>query len=83
LQELGKVPGQDITIVSIDGTKQGTEDIITGQIAEITECNPKFGPLVFDTMLKYAQGAPVDLVIKNVDRVFDATDAADYLPEAF
>jgi len=83
LGELGKVPGQDITIVSIDGTQQGTEDIINGQIAEITECNPKFGPLAFDTMLSYARGEQVPLELKNVDRVFDATTAAAYLPEAF
>jgi ABC-type sugar transport system substrate-binding protein len=83
LGELGKVPGQDITIVSIDGTQQGTEDIISGQIAAITECNPKFGPIAFDTMLSYARGEQVPLVVKNVDRVFDATNAADYLPEAF
>ena len=83
LQEMGKVPGQDITIVSIDGTKRGTEEIIAGQIAEITECNPKFGPIAFDTMLSYARGESVPLVVKNVDRVFDASNATDYLPEAF
>ena len=43
LQELGKVPGQDMMIVSIDGTREGTQDIIDGKIAAITECNPKFG----------------------------------------
>ena len=83
LQELGKVPGQDMTIVSIDGTKQGTQDVIGGQIAEITECNPKFGPIIFDTMEAYARGEQVPLVLKNTDRVFDSTDAAAYLPEAF
>jgi ABC-type sugar transport system substrate-binding protein len=83
LQELGKVPGQDITIVSIDGTKEGAQDIINGQIAEITECNPKFGPIIFDTMESYARGEQVPLVVKNVDRVFDSTNAATYLPEAF
>jgi ribose transport system substrate-binding protein len=83
MQELGKVPGQDMLIVSIDGTAQGTQDIINGSIAEITECNPKFGPIVFDTMEAYARGEAVPLVIKNVDRVFDSTNAAAYLPEAF
>ena len=83
LQELGKVPGQDMMIVSIDGTKQGTQDIINGQIAEITECNPKFGPILFDTIEAYARGEQIPTVIKNVDRVFDSTNAAAYLPEAY
>jgi len=83
LQEMGKVPGQDITIVSIDGTREGTQDIIDGKIAEITECNPKFGPVAFDTIEAYARGEQVPVVVKNVDRVFDSSNAADYLPEAF
>src|SRR5262249_13309648 len=83
LQEMGKVPGQDITIVSIDGTHQATQDIIDGTIAEVTECNPKFGPLAFDTIEAYARGEQVPQVIKNADRVFDITNAADYLPESY
>jgi ribose transport system substrate-binding protein len=83
MQEMGKVPGQDMLIVSIDGTAQATQDIINGSIAEVTECNPKFGPLVFDTMEAYARGDQVPLVIKNVDRVFDSTNAAAYLPQAY
>jgi ribose transport system substrate-binding protein len=83
LQEMGKVPGQDIMIVSIDGTREGTQDIIDGHIAEITECNPKFGPVLFDTIESYARGEPVPLVVKNTDRTFDINNAADYLPEAF
>jgi ribose transport system substrate-binding protein len=83
LEELGKVPGKDMLIVSIDGTKKATQYIIDGQIAEVTECNPKFGPIAFDTMEDYAAGKAVPLEIKNEDRVFDATNAEDYLPEAF
>jgi galactofuranose transport system substrate-binding protein len=83
LEEMGKVPGQDITIVSIDGTRQATQHILDGDIAEVTECNPKFGPVVFDTIEAYARGEQVPLVVRNTDRVFDITNAADYLPEAF
>jgi len=83
LEELGKVPGKDILIVSIDGTKKATQYILDGKIGEVTECNPKFGPVAFETMLKYAAGEEVPLVVKNVDRVFDINNAADYLPDAY
>lgn len=83
LEELGKVPGKDILIVSIDGTKKATQYILDGKIGEVTECNPKFGPVAFETMAKYAAGEDVPLVVKNVDRVFDITNAADYLPDAY
>ena len=83
LEELGKVPGKDVLIVSIDGTKKATQDVIDGKICVVVECNPKFGPVAFDTMESYAKGDKVPLQISNVDRVFDSTNAADYLPEAF
>jgi ribose transport system substrate-binding protein len=83
LEELGKVPGEDVLIVSIDGTKQATQEILNGKIAVVVECNPKFGPVAFDTMEKYAKGDKVPLQISNVDRVFDINNAAEYLPEAY
>ena len=83
LEEAGKAPGKDIMIISIDGTKQGAQYIADGKIAAITECNPKFGPIVFDTIQKYANGETVPTVIMNVDRTFDITNVASYIPEAY
>jgi len=83
LEELGLTPGTDVTIISVDGTKQATQDVIDGKIAVVVECNPKFGPIAFDTMEAYAKGEEIPLKVYNVDRVFDADSAPDYLPEAF
>lgn len=83
LEELGKVPGEDVLIVSIDGTKKATQYILDGKIGVVVECNPKFGPIAFDTMEAYAAGEEVPLRINNVDRVFDITNAEEYLPEAY
>jgi galactofuranose transport system substrate-binding protein len=83
LEELGKEPGKDVLIVSIDGTKRATEYILEGKIGVVVECNPRFGPIAFDTMLDYAKGKEVPLRVDNVDRVFDITNAEDYLPEAY
>jgi galactofuranose transport system substrate-binding protein len=83
LEELGKVPGEDVLIVSIDGTKKAIEYVLDGKIGVVIECNPKFGPIAFDTMLQYARGEDVPLRVSNVDRVFDISNAAAYLPEAY
>jgi ribose transport system substrate-binding protein len=83
LEELGKVPGEDILVVSIDGTKEATQLILDGKLGAVVECNPKFGPIAFNTMENYAKGKTVPLRVNNVDRVFDITNAAEYLPEAF
>jgi ribose transport system substrate-binding protein len=83
LEELGLKPGEDVTIISIDGTSEATQGVIDGKIAAVVECNPKFGPIAFDTMLSYARGENVPLHVYNVDRTFDSENAASYLPEAF
>lgn len=83
LEELGKEPGKDVLVVSIDGTKKAIEYVLDGKIGVVVECNPKFGPIAFDTMLEYANGEDVPLRVDNVDRVFDINNAADYLPEAY
>lgn len=83
LEEMGKKPGEDILIVSIDGTKKAIEYVLEGKIGVVVECNPKFGPVAFDTMLDYAKGEDVPLQTVNTDRVFDIDNAADYLPEAY
>jgi galactofuranose transport system substrate-binding protein len=83
LEELGKEPGKDVWIVSIDGTAKATQYILDEKINVVVECNPKFGPVAFDTLEAYAKGKDVPLQISNVDRVFDITNAEEYLPEAY
>jgi len=83
LQEMGKTPGKDIQIVSIDGTKDGADDLKAGLIAEITQCNPNHGPMVFDTIEKYAKGETIPTSIMDNDMVIDSTNIDTYLPLAF
>jgi ribose transport system substrate-binding protein len=76
LKELGKSPG-DILIVSIDGLKEGIQNIKDGWIGAIAECNPRFGPLAFDTLESYAAGETIPLKVYNTDRLFDMTSDAN------
>jgi len=86
LEEMDLVPGVDVKIVSIDGTRKAIEYILPDggeKINVVVECNPKFGPIAFDTMEAYAKGEEVPLRVNNVDRVFDKDSAQAYLPEAY
>ena len=47
MEAAGKVPGKDLIIASIDGTKDATQALIDGKILVVVECNPKFGPAAF------------------------------------
>jgi ABC-type sugar transport system substrate-binding protein len=55
----GKVPGVDIQIYSIDGTKNAVEQIVAGAYNGVIESNPRFGPLAFATLKSFLAGEPV------------------------
>jgi galactofuranose transport system substrate-binding protein len=83
MEAAGKVPGKDLIIASIDGTKDATQALIDGKILVVVECNPKFGPAAFDAVVKYAGGEAVEPRLVNTDRVFTKDNAAAYLPESY
>lgn len=83
VEAAGKVPGQDILILSIDGGKEAVGLIVEGKIAACVECNPRFGPKAFDTAVAYANGETIPPKIINPDQFYDASNAAELLPTAY
>jgi ABC-type sugar transport system substrate-binding protein len=79
----GKVPGKDLIIGSIDGTKDAAQAVANGQVLVVVECNPKFGPKSFDSVVAYAKGEKLPPRVVNVDRVFTKDNIAAYMPEAY
>lgn len=80
IEEAGLKPGKDILIVAIDAIKEGMQAVVDGKINCVVECNPLFGPKVYDTIEKILAGQPVERSSYNKDLVFDATNAAAALP---
>src|SRR5215213_8653018 len=83
LKDAGKDPGQDVKVVSIDGTRQAVQAIITGDINAVIETNPRFGPLAFDTFDKYLQGKPIPQKIIVQDDVYTKKNAQAKLDETY
>jgi ABC-type sugar transport system substrate-binding protein len=83
LEAAGKVPGQDVIIVSIDGTRDALQAIIDGKLGATVECSPFFGPKAFDTLVAYANGEQIPAKIINPDKFFDTSNAAEYIDEAY
>lgn len=83
LKAAGRHPGKDVTIVSVDGEKAGLQAIIAGDLGATVESNPRFGPLAFATIAKYRKGEPIPPRIVLTDRLFDRSNAAQYVNEAF
>ncbi|MCT7666942.1 ABC transporter substrate-binding protein [Shinella kummerowiae] len=83
LEVAGKVPGKDVLVLSIDGGKEAVQAVVDGKIAAVVECNPRFGPKAFETMLRYAKGEAIDPILVNEDKFYDASNAAAELANAY
>jgi ABC-type sugar transport system substrate-binding protein len=78
-----KDAGKDVKVVSIDGTRQAVQAIITGDINAVIETNPRFGPLAFDTFDKYLAGKPIPQKIIVEDDVYTKKNAQAKLDETY
>ncbi len=83
LEAQGKVPGTDVVIVSIDGSKEALQNIIDGKLGATVECNPRFGPIAFETLLKYADGEEIPTEILNQDKFYDESNAEEFVDAAY
>lgn len=83
LEAAGRKPGEDVMVVSIDGTRDALQAIIDGKMGVTVESSPFFGPLACETMKRYAAGETVEPWIKVEDRIFTKENAADHVGEAY
>jgi ABC-type sugar transport system substrate-binding protein len=80
IEEAGLKPGKDILIVTIDAIKEAIKAVVDGKINCTVECNPLFGPKIYDTVEKILKGESVPKTSSNKDQLFDSTNAAAALP---
>jgi ribose transport system substrate-binding protein len=83
LKDAGKKPGTDVVVASIDGERAGLEAIQRGELGVTVESNPRFGPLAFETIDKLRKKEPIPTKILLTDRIFDKTNAAQFIAEAY
>jgi ABC-type sugar transport system substrate-binding protein len=83
IKAAGKVPGEDIAIVSIDGTRNAVQALAKGEYNAVIESNPRFGPLAFATVAQFLDGEaiPEDVIIS--DKEYTAENAADEVANAY
>lgn len=83
LQDAGKVPGQDVQVVTIDGTRNAVEEVVDGRIAAVVESNPRFGPLAFQTAEQFLGGEPVSTEIIIQDKLYTPENAEAEVGSAY
>lgn len=83
LELAGRKPGEDVLIVSIDGTRDALQAIIDGKMGVTAESSPFFGPLACETMNRYANGETIEPWVQVTDRVFSIENAAENVEAAY
>ena len=76
LEAAGRHPGKDITIVSIDGEKDGLQAVADGKMGATVECNPRFGPAAYAAAIAYSKGQAISPHVVNKDNFYDSSNAA-------
>lgn len=83
LKAAGKQPGEDVHIVSIDGTREAVEAVVAGEFYAVVESNPRFGPLAFQAAEQYLGGEGVDANLIIEDKLYTQENAESLLSTAY
>ncbi|GGM24519.1 LacI family transcriptional regulator [Micromonospora sonchi] len=76
----GKVPGKDITIITIDAVKDGMQALADGKFNFIAECSPLLGPQLMELAKKVHAGEEVAPRIETEETTFTQEQAKEALP---
>lgn len=76
----GKVPGKDITIITVDAVKDGMQALADGKFNFIAECSPLLGPQLMDLAKKVHAGEAVPARIETEETTFTSEQAKEALP---
>ncbi|MCI4065549.1 ABC transporter substrate-binding protein [Micromonospora sp. R77] len=77
----GKVPGKDITIITVDAVKDGMQALADGKFNFIAECSPLLGPQLMDLAKKVHNGEEVPARIETQETTFTQEQAKAALPD--
>lgn len=83
LKAAGMTPGKEVILVSIDGEQDALKAIIAGELGATVECDPLFGPKVFEVIADHYRGETIPTRIVNRDRFFDSSNAKDFIDRSF
>jgi simple sugar transport system substrate-binding protein len=82
VEEAGLVPGVDVKIATIDGTKNAIQALADGKLSFVAEYNPLFGETALDVVNKVLAGDTVESYIIVPSLTFDSPEAAaEALPD--
>ncbi|KRF03630.1 LacI family transcriptional regulator [Paenibacillus sp. Soil766] len=79
IEEYGLIPGQDIVVITVDGTRKALEKLNEGKINLVVECNPLLGPNLIQAAKEISKGSSLPKRIVTPENVFTQVTAASEL----
>ncbi|UKS28157.1 ABC transporter substrate-binding protein [Paenibacillus sp. HWE-109] len=76
IEEYGLVPGKDIVVITVDGTRKALEKMNEGKINLVVECNPLLGPNLIQAVKEVLKGSTLPKRIVTPENVFTQVTAA-------
>lgn len=76
VEEAGLKPGEDVKIITIDGTKPALEALAEGKLSLVAEYNPLFGADAVQTAISALCGEEVEKNFIVESAIFDSPEAA-------
>ncbi|HEY0826652.1 MAG TPA: ABC transporter substrate-binding protein [Bacilli bacterium] len=70
IEKYGLLPGEDIIILSVDGTRRAIEMLAAGKLNFVVECNPLLGPQLMQAVKELMAGRILPKRIVTKDNVF-------------
>lgn len=80
IEAAGLVPGKDILVIAIEGSRRGLEAIVAGKLNASVECSPLLGPQIMTVVKDLAAGKQVPRRVITQESVFTRENAAAELP---
>ncbi|MFB7178873.1 ABC transporter substrate-binding protein [Streptomyces sp. NPDC056257] len=83
LDAAGRTPGKDVIVLSVGGGREILQAVADGRVNAVVECNPRFGPLAFETLHRCANGERIGPWVKQADGFFDMSNVAAGISRAY
>ncbi|WP_221586194.1 ABC transporter substrate-binding protein [Microbacterium sp. G2-8] len=77
VEQAGLVPGEDVKIATIDGTKPALEALADGTLSFVAEYNPLFGETALEAVETVLDGGEVEPYIIVPSETFSSSEAAE------
>ncbi|WP_261302066.1 ABC transporter substrate-binding protein [Paenibacillus andongensis] len=75
IEEYGLIPGEDIVVITVDGTRKALGKMNEGKINLVVECNPLLGPNLIQAVKEVVKGSTLPKRIVTPENVFTQVTA--------